>query len=72
MQEQNHNDERSDVFRQTYQDLTSDQKDDIMRVKNLARMMNEFLDNLKPSREVSLAKTKLEECVMWATKSITK
>ena len=32
----------------------------------------ELLDSVPSNREMSLAKTKLEECVMWANKSIAK
>lgn len=30
--------------------------------------MRELLDEFEPSRELSLAKTKLEECELWLTK----
>lgn len=30
--------------------------------------MREVLDEFQPSRELSLAKTKLEECELWLTK----
>jgi phosphoribosylaminoimidazole-succinocarboxamide synthase len=64
--------QNNDIFRKSYRDLTSDERDAIMKVKNLARIVAEFLDELPASREISLARTKLEECVMWATKSITR
>ena len=32
--------------------------------------LSRSLENLPPSREVSLAKTKLEECGFWLTKSL--
>jgi hypothetical protein len=64
--------EYKDIFRKSYRDLTSDERDAIVRIKDLARMVDEFLYTLPQSREVSLARTKLEEAVMWAVKSITK
>ena len=35
-----------------------------------ASMLLNCMNSLKPSRETSLTRTKLEECVMWANKSI--
>ena len=39
-------------------------------IKGRARDIDAWLDHLPPSREKSLALTKLEECVMWAQKAI--
>lgn len=47
---------------------------DIAKIEQLRRVIiavDEEIDNLCPdSREKSLAKTKLEECRMWAVKSV--
>lgn len=45
---------------------------DLRRIKDKANDLYEVLNSLENSREISLAKTKLEESVMWAIKSITK
>lgn len=41
-----------------------------MIIENADSLYTTFDDFLVPSRETSLAKTKLEEAVMWAKKSI--
>ena len=47
------------------------QSDDIVRIKKAADILCEVIDQVTPhSREAALAKTHLEETVMWATKSI--
>lgn len=40
-------------------------------VKSTGQGFYDMLNALPPSREMSLAKTKLEEAVMWAIKGIT-
>ena len=42
----------------------------MMRVKDLGLEMYKLLDHIGSSRELSLAKTKVEEAVMWAVKHI--
>lgn len=42
------------------------------QVREKATELLELLDSIPSNREMSLAKTKLEECVMWANKSIAK
>lgn len=58
-------------FRPKYRELNDDEKDFLGDVKARAGALGELLDQIPQSREVSLAKTKLEECVMWAVKGIT-
>jgi hypothetical protein len=41
-------------------------------IKDTGLEFLDYLDILTPCREVSLAKTKVEEAVMWAVKAITK
>lgn len=41
-------------------------------VREKATELLEVLDRVPSNREMSVAKTKLEECVMWANKSIVK
>lgn len=61
---------RGDTFRREYKVLTDVQKERMETVKAKA---DSLLDELYPpgDRETALAITKLEECVFWATKSIT-
>ena len=48
------------------------QNDSIQEIKNSASFLLDDIDSNCPgSREKSIAKTKLEEVVMWAVKSIT-
>ena len=59
-----------DLFALHKKELTEQQQNNIHKVKEHAQHMLVILSKLRPSRELSLAKTKLEECVMWAVKSI--
>lgn len=61
-----------DVMRQHYRELSGTEKRQMEEVKVLATHVYGFLTGLGESREIALAKTKLEECVMWATKHITR
>lgn len=67
-------DERTvnNVLRHEYRVLTPEEKANMKLVKDAGLDFLTILDELEPSREVSLARTKLEEAVMWAVKSITK
>ena len=66
--------EQKDVFRKEYKELTEEQKIDIQAIKAMAEELDcSFIgcDKMDP-RCLSLAKTKLAECVMWAVKGVTK
>lgn len=58
------------TFRQTYRELKPEEKQAVESIKDLAEGM-ETVIKMRPSREASLAMTKLEEAVMWAVKGIT-
>lgn len=62
----------NNVMRHEYRKLSDEEKSDMQAVKDYGFELHEFLDQLGTSRELSLAKTKLEESVMWAVKHITK
>lgn len=61
----------NNVMRHAYKVLSESDKENIQAVKDLGLLLWECLDGLGKSREVSLAKTKTEEAVMWAVKHIT-
>lgn len=64
----------NNVMRHEYRVLTAGEKIDMQVVKDLGRTFHEYLEGMgspRPSRELSLAKTKIEEAVMWAVKHIT-
>ncbi len=44
----------------------------MQHIKDLGLGFHNLLHSLGPSREISMAKTKIEEAVMWAVKHITK
>lgn len=64
------------TFRPEYKELTQEAKERIVTIKDKAQELLDFIldDNgttQAGSRELSLAKTKLEEAVMWAVKHWT-
>lgn len=59
-----------DTFRTEYKKLSTTRMQDIEHSKIIAERLEIYIDKYA-SREASLAKTKLEECVMWLTKAIT-
>lgn len=67
----------SDIFRPKYRELSEEEKARVDHLKVIAGELYVLLcpgspeDKLALTREMSLAKTKLEECVMWAVKSLT-
>jgi hypothetical protein len=44
---------------------------DMNRIKKIGNDFHAVLEEFPKTREISLAKTKLEECVMWAVKGIS-
>lgn len=65
----------TDTFRKEYKELT---EDDVQHMNDIKVKAQELLDligvvesNGKAPREIACAKTKLEECVMWAVKAVT-
>jgi hypothetical protein len=60
-----------DVMRKEYRELTHSEREEIIAVKTMGEHFWILLDRLGTSRELSLAKTKIEEAVFWATKHIT-
>ena len=67
-------DERTvnNVVRHEYRVLDAAEKEQMRRVKDMGLAFIEACDTIGASREMSIAKTKMEEAVMWAVKGITK
>jgi len=61
----------NDPMRIQYRELSPAEKAQMDELKDRARDLYVFLETINGGREVALAKTKLEEMVMWATKGIT-
>lgn len=56
-----------------YTDVNEEKKNRIDDVRNMFSDVYDFIEtNCKPSRETSLAITKLEEAQFWAIKGITR
>jgi hypothetical protein len=62
----------NNVMRHEYRVLSDAEKQQIKAIKDHGLAFLELLDDVGPSREISLAKTKVEEAVMWTVKSITR
>jgi hypothetical protein len=58
-------------MRQDYRVLSDVEKIQMRVMKGWGLGFYEYISKLGESREISLAKTKIEEAVMWATKHIT-
>jgi hypothetical protein len=67
-------DERTvnNVMRHEYRVLNDGEKARMQRIKDMGLDFHQYMDNIGQSRELSLAKIKIEEAVMWAVKHITK
>lgn len=65
----------TDVFRKEYKEISGETKDTIFVFKSIdENLMNEFdAESTKPhdKRCMALAKTNLEQAIMWAVKAIT-
>lgn len=61
----------NNVMRHEYRELSDPEKDLVVLVKDRGLEFYTLLENMGQSREISIAKTKIEEAVMWATKHIT-
>lgn len=67
-------DERTanNVMRHEYRVLTDAEKASMKAIKDKGLELLELIDGQGASRELSIAKTKTEEAVMWSVKHITK
>ncbi|MEX2524450.1 MAG: hypothetical protein WD750_05795 [Gammaproteobacteria bacterium] len=66
-------DERTinNVMRHEYRVLTQQEKDQMATLKDMGRDLWQFLDSMGNSRELSLAKTHVEDAVMRGVRHIT-
>lgn len=62
----------NNVMRHTYRVLSVTEKQQMQEIKDWGVSFVEGCDRLGSSRELSIAKTKAEEAVMWAVKHITR
>lgn len=61
----------ADTMRKKYRTLTEEEKKHLRKLKEKGEDLHNYIESLGSLRETSIAKTKLEEAVMWATKHIT-
>lgn len=59
-------------FRPRYRQLSPTEISHHDKIKDAASALDALFEQINPSREISLAMTKLEEAVMWAVKGLTK
>ena len=62
----------NDIMRHQYKVLNDEEKAQMLALKDKGLEFLNLIETMPTSREMSLAKTKIEEAVMWAVKSITK
>lgn len=61
----------NNTMRHAYRVLSDAEKADMQAIKDAGLAFHDQIAALGNSREVALAKTKVEEAVMWAVKHIT-
>lgn len=62
---------RNNVMRHEYRALTDGEKALMKQIKDMGLDFIKLVDEIGGSRELSLAKTKMEEAVFWAVKHLT-
>jgi hypothetical protein len=62
----------NNAMRHEYRVLNEAEKEIMGAIKDKGLELHQMFEALPPSRELSIAKTKLEESVMWAVKHVTK
>ncbi|MAN46761.1 MAG: hypothetical protein CMF04_11270 [Hyphomonas sp.] len=61
----------NNAVRHQYRVLSDEEKAKMVEIKDAGAKMLSLIDSMGGSRELSLAKTKTEEAVMWAVKHLT-
>jgi hypothetical protein len=66
-------DERTinNTMRHQYKILSDIEKQNMVAIKDFGLELITYIDSLGSKREYSIAKTKVEEAVMWAVKGLT-
>lgn len=64
--------EAEQAIRPVFKELSEDQKTKVDQLKAKGIELHALIGSCPPSREASVAKTKLEEAIMWAVKGVTK
>jgi hypothetical protein len=59
------------AMRHAYRVLTDEEKALMVEIKDLGAALHDKIVAIGSSRELSLARTKVEEAVMWAVKHVT-
>ena len=62
----------NNVMRHQYRVLGDDEKAQMQAIKDKGLELHDLIEGIGASRELSLAKTKTEEAVMWAVKHLTR
>lgn len=61
----------NNVMRHAYRVLSDEEKAIMQKLKDDGLALHEYIGSLGASRELSIAKSKIEEAVMWAVKHVT-
>ena len=61
----------NNVMRHEHRVLSDEERQDMQTVKDIGLTFHKTVCDIGESRELSIAKTKIEEAVMWAVKHIT-
>lgn len=61
----------NNTMRHGYRVLTDDEKAAMQSIKDKGLELHDLIAGMGASREISIAKTKVEEAVMWAVKHVT-
>lgn len=59
-------------MRHSYRPLSDEEKAQMDEVKDAGQALLDLIGSLGVSRELSIARTKIEEAVMWAVKHVTR
>jgi hypothetical protein len=62
----------NNVMRHQYRVLTDAEKQQMQAIKDKGLELHDLIESIGQSREMSVAKTKTEEAVMWAVKHLTR
>lgn len=62
----------NNVMRHAYRVLSDAEKAAMQKLKDDGLAFHAYVESLGASRELSIAKTKIEEAVMWAVKHLTR